>query len=50
MANILIVDDTVVVRKILTKIFTDVGHTVVGEAEDGQKAVSAYKKLSPDLW
>ncbi len=49
MANILIVDDTIVVRKILTKMFVEEGHTIIGEAEDGEKAIAAYKKLRPDL-
>ena len=49
MANILVVDDAVFMRKMLADILTKDGHTVVGEAENAKEAVTLYKKLHPDV-
>jgi two-component system, chemotaxis family, chemotaxis protein CheY len=49
MARILVVDDTLVMRINLKKILEESGHQVVGEAPDGQKAITLYEKLKPDL-
>ncbi|UOF91448.1 response regulator [Fodinisporobacter ferrooxydans] len=49
MANILIVDDAAFMRMMLKNIITELGHTVVGEAGNGQQAVTMYKELNPDL-
>jgi two-component system chemotaxis response regulator CheY len=49
MARILIVDDSTVMRKNLSSIFTGNGHEVVGEAADGRQAVLLYSTLKPDL-
>ncbi len=49
MANILIVDDAVFMRKILSDALTKDGHKVVGEAENAKEAVELYKKLKPDI-
>lgn len=49
MARILIVDDSLVQRKILRKIVLSMGHTVVGEAANGIQAFEAYTRLKPDL-
>ena len=49
MANILIVDDALFMRKILSDIFSKEGHKVVGEAENANEAIKLYKKLKPDI-
>lgn len=49
MARILIVDDSIVMRKNLVTIFTEAGHEVVGQASNGKQAISMYTELSPDL-
>lgn len=49
MANILIVDDALFMRTMMTKILTENGYNVIGEARDGNEAVEMYKKLNPDL-
>ena len=49
MANILIVDDSKFMRKMLSDILTEEGHQVVGEAENAWEAVEFYKKYKPDL-
>ncbi|MFC1477816.1 response regulator [candidate division KSB1 bacterium] len=49
MARVLIVDDSVIIRKNLQNLFSQLGHTVVAEAVDGKEAVEAYNKYMPDL-
>lgn len=49
MANILIVDDSRTSRKILRTLLEENGHTVVGEAKDGQQGVDMAKELNPDV-
>ena len=49
MATILIVDDSIVMRKNLVTIFTEGGHEVVGQATNGKQAISMYSELKPDL-
>lgn len=49
MANVLIVDDALFMRKKLKEILTADGHEVVGEAENAKEAVTLYKKLKPDV-
>ncbi len=47
--TILIVDDAAFMRMMIKDILTKNGYNVVGEAENGGKAVEKYKELSPDL-
>lgn len=47
--TVLIVDDVPFVRKTLSTILVGAGYQVVGEAENGQKAMEMYLKLKPDL-
>lgn len=49
MANILIVDDAAFMRMMIKDILTKNGYVVVGEAENGLKAVEKFKEHSPDL-
>ena len=50
MANrVLIADDAAFMREMLRDILTDGGYEVVGEACDGNDAVSAFAKHQPDL-
>lgn len=50
MANrILIVDDAAFMRMMIKDILTKNDYEVVGEAENGLKAIEKYKELSPDL-
>ena len=47
--NILICDDAAFMRMMIKEILTKNGYTVVGEAENGAKAVEKYAELKPDL-
>lgn len=47
--RILVVDDAAFMRMMIKDILTKNGYEVVGEAENGQKAVQLYKELKPDL-
>lgn len=49
MARILIVDDSLVERKILTGVLEGLGHTVIGEAADGGQAFTEYACHRPDV-
>jgi two-component system chemotaxis response regulator CheY len=49
MANILIVDDSIFMRKMLSDILVKEGHQIVGEAENAREAIELYKKIKPDL-
>lgn len=49
MAKILIVDDSIIMRKNLEHILKAVGHEVVGQAINGKQAVTLYEELKPDL-
>ena len=47
--GILIVDDASFMRMMIKDILTKNGFEVVGEAENGAKAVEKYKELDPEL-
>jgi len=49
MANILIVDDSIITRSNLKKVLTELGHKVIGEASNGAIGIFKYSKLKPDL-
>lgn len=47
--QVLIVDDASFMRMMIKDILTKNGYEVVGEAENGNKALEKYKELKPDL-
>ena len=47
--NILICDDAAFMRMMIKDILTKSGYNVVGEAENGVKAVEKYNETKPDL-
>lgn len=49
MANVLVVDDSTIMRRNLSAILSNAGHTIVDEASNGELGVSKYKLHKPDL-
>lgn len=49
MANIMIVDDSKLIRRKLAEILTSAGHKIVAECERGDEALKAYRTYKPDL-
>ncbi len=47
--NILVCDDAAFMRMMIKDILSKNGYNVVGEAENGIKAVEKYNELKPDL-
>ncbi|MGQ9664937.1 MAG: response regulator [bacterium] len=47
--RILVVDDAMFMRRMLTDILEKGGHTVCGVASTGKEAVERYKELKPEL-
>jgi two-component system chemotaxis response regulator CheY len=47
--QVLIVDDALFMRTMLSDIFTEAGWQVVSEAEDGEEAITEYRIHQPDL-
>jgi len=46
---VLVVDDAAFMRMMIKDILRKGGYEVVGEAEDGAKAIEKYRELKPDL-
>lgn len=49
MLNILVVDDSLIIRKNVKKYITNLGHSIAGEAKNGLQAIELCKELNPDL-
>ena len=49
MLKILVVDDSLIIRKKITKLAIELGHDVLYGAKNGQEAIEKYKELKPDL-
>ncbi len=49
MASILIADDAMFMRASIKKLMEDSGHTVIGEAANGEEAISKFTELKPDV-
>jgi two-component system chemotaxis response regulator CheY len=47
--TVLICDDAVFMRTMLSDILSNAGFSVVGQAQTGSEAVAKYKELQPDL-
>ena len=47
--SVLVCDDAIFMRTMISDILTQAGYEVVGEAETGIQAVEKFKELSPDL-
>jgi two-component system, response regulator PdtaR len=47
--RIVVADDEAIIRLDLKKMIEEMGHTVVGEAADGQKALDLVRSLRPDV-
>ena len=47
--RVLVVDDAAFMRMMIKDILRRGGYQVVGEAEDGVKAIEKYRELKPDL-
>lgn len=49
MPSVLIVDDSMVMRRTLASLFERAGYNVAGEAVNGEMAVVKYNELRPDF-
>lgn len=49
MAKVLVVDDSSIMRRNLSTILVNAGHTIVAEAANGETGVKEYKLRRPDL-
>lgn len=49
MLKVLIVDDSLIIRKKITKLIVKLGHEVIFSAKNGQEAIDAYTEHKPDL-
>jgi two-component system chemotaxis response regulator CheY len=47
--TVLVCDDAIFMRTMISDILSQAGYDVVGEAETGVEAVEKYKQLKPDL-
>ncbi|EGL16466.1 MULTISPECIES: response regulator [Paenibacillus] len=47
--NVLVVDDAAFMRTLVRMFLEQMGHTVIGEAQNGKEAVDLYGRLKPDL-
>jgi two-component system chemotaxis response regulator CheY len=47
--KVLIVDDSQVMREMISDILKGQGFEIIGEAKDGAEALIQYKKLKPDI-
>ena len=48
-ASVMVVDDSVFVARLMTKMLDDANYQVVGHAKNGQEALEMYGRLKPDL-
>ncbi|MCR4651377.1 MAG: response regulator [Lachnospiraceae bacterium] len=49
MAKVMIVDDSRILRKILTSTLTDAGHEVIADAGNGKEALLLLERFEPDI-
>ncbi|MFH1791756.1 MAG: response regulator [Candidatus Omnitrophota bacterium] len=48
-AKIMVVDDAIFMRRMLSDILKQGGHEVVAEAANGKESIEQYKKVKPDM-
>ncbi len=49
LAKVLVVDDAKIMRMTIKNMLSTLGHTVIGEADNGYDATKEFKRLKPDL-
>lgn len=49
MLKIVVVDDSLIIRRNIAKMLERMGHEIVAEAKNGKEAIACYSKHSPDL-
>lgn len=49
MATVLVADDAIFMRATIKKMLEDNGHSMVGEAADGEETIEKFLELKPDL-
>lgn len=49
MLNILVVDDSMIMRRNIKKYLTNLGHNIIGEAQNGEEAVLFCQENKPDF-
>jgi two-component system, chemotaxis family, chemotaxis protein CheY len=47
--RVLIVDDSMLMRRMIADVLVDAGWSVVGEASRGEEAVKCYHRMHPDV-
>ena len=47
--SVLVCDDAIFMRTMISDILSQAGYDVIGEAETGMQAVERFKELNPDL-
>ena len=47
--DVLIVDDSLIMRVNLVRSLEGIGHNIIAEAVDGHSSITAYKEYKPDL-
>jgi two-component system, chemotaxis family, chemotaxis protein CheY len=49
MSQVMVVDDSMFMRKVIKSMLVKMGHTVSCEASEGREAVTNYSKFRPDV-
>src|SRR6478735_3822725 len=49
MCRLMVVDDAMIMRKLIRSVAIEAGWEVAGEASNGEEAVALYERLRPDL-
>lgn len=49
MLKVLVVDDSLIMRRNVSKILEGLGHSVTAEAKNGHEAIEQYARVKPDL-
>lgn len=49
MLKVVVVDDSLIIRRNIAKMLERMGHEIVAEAKNGKEAIACYSKYTPDL-